>query len=187
MIPEKNKKELLKYAREIIKAKIEQRSPSFDLTNCELYAENRGCFVTLHKKGNLRGCIGVINPDFSLAEAVKMNAANAAFDDPRFFPLQNDELKEIELEISVLTIPENLEYSDSNDLLKKLIPEKHGVIISKGFRKATFLPQVWEQLPDPVQFLKQLCTKAGLNPFSWKESDLSVQIYEAEVFSEQKL
>ena len=186
MIPENNKKELLEYAREIIKAKIEQRPPSFELNNCELYFQNRGCFVSLHKNGNLRGCIGVINPDFSLAEAVKMNAINAAFDDSRFFPLQNNELEEIDLEISLLTIPESLEYSDSNDLLKKLIPEKHGVIISKGFRKATFLPQVWEQLPDPVQFLKHLCTKAGLNPFSWKESGLSVQVYEAQVFSEKQ-
>lgn len=187
MIPEKNKKELLEYAREIIKARIEQRSPAFELTNCELYSQKRGCFVSLHKNGNLRGCIGIISPDYPLAEAVKMNAVNAAFDDPRFFPLQNDELYEIDLEISVLTVPEKLEYSDSNELVKKLIPEKHGVIVSKGFRKATFLPQVWEQLPEPVQFLKHLCTKAGLNPFSWKDSDLIVQTYEAEVFSEKQL
>lgn len=185
MIPENNRKELLGYAKEIIKARIEQRSPSFELADCELYSQNRGCFVSLHKNGNLRGCIGIISPEYPLLEAVKINAINAAFDDPRFFPLQNDELDEISLEISILSVPQELKYCDSNDLIKKLIPEKHGVIISKGFRKATFLPQVWEQLPDPVQFLKHLCTKAGLNPFSWKESDLSVQIYEAEVFSEK--
>lgn len=184
-IPDKNRKELLEYAREIIKSKLENRAPSYELSRDDLYRQDRGCFVTLHKNGNLRGCIGIIEPVCPLSEAVKMNALNAAFDDPRFFPLQSEEFDEIDLEISVLTVPCVLEYSGSEDLLKKLIPGKHGVIISKGFRKATFLPQVWDQLPDPVQFLKHLCSKAGLPVFSWKESDFQVQIYEAEVFSEK--
>lgn len=184
-IPETNRKELLELARETIKARIKKRLPSFKLSHSDLYSQNRGCFVTLHKNNNLRGCIGIIEPLCSLSEAVRMNAANAAFDDPRFFPLQEDELDEVDLEISVLTVPQKLEYSNSEDLLKKLVPGRHGVIISKGSRKATFLPQVWEQLPDPVQFLKHLCTKAGLNAFSWKDSDFNVMIYEAEVFAEK--
>lgn len=185
MISESEKKELLGYAREIITSKLDKRTPLFNLSKSDLYAQNRGCFVTLHKNGNLRGCIGIINPDYPLADAVKINAENAAFEDPRFFPLARNEINEIDLEISILTVPQNLEFSDSDDLLKKLVPGKHGVILSKGFRRATFLPQVWDQLPDPVQFLKHLCTKAGLSPFSWKESGLSIQVYEAEVFSEK--
>lgn len=184
-IPENNRKELLELAREIIKARIERRSPSFSLSQSDLYSENRGCFVTLHKNSNLRGCIGIIEPVMKLSEAVQMNAVNAAFDDPRFSPLKKEELGAVDLEISVLTVPKKLEYSDSSDLLKKLRPGQHGVIISKGSRKATFLPQVWSQLPDPVQFLQHLCMKAGLDASSWKDSDFNVQVYEAEVFSEK--
>lgn len=184
-IPEKNRKELIELARETIRAKLLNKNPSCLLSGDDLYSQNRGCFVTLHKNGNLRGCIGIIEPVWPLAEAVKMNAINAAFDDPRFFPVQPDELEEISVEISVLSVPEKLDYSGADDLIAKLIPEKHGVIISRGSRKATFLPQVWQQLPDPVQFLKHLCSKAGLNVFSWREPDFQVQVYEAEVFAEE--
>ena len=94
-IPENNRKELLELAREIIKARIERRSPSFSLSQSDLYSENRGCFVTLHKNSNLRGCIGIIEPVMKLSEAVQMNAVNAAFDDPRFSPLKKEELDDI--------------------------------------------------------------------------------------------
>ncbi len=184
-ISEKVRKELLEFARLTIKARLENLEILPELSGDEFYCEKRGCFVTLHKNGELRGCIGIIEPVYPLAEAIGMNALNAAFDDSRFFPLEACELDHVCIEISVLSVPEKLEYNGSEDLLKKLQPLRHGVIISRNSRKATFLPQVWEQLPEPVHFLKNLCLKAGLSAFSWKESDFRVQVYEAEVFSEK--
>ena len=146
--------------------------------------EKRGCFVTLHKKGQLRGCIGTIEPVRSLVDNVEENARNAAFRDPRFPALTADELPEIDLEVSVLTVPAILSYKDPADLMDKLIPGTHGVIISYKWHSATFLPQVWEQLPDPHTFLSHLCRKAGMDGNCWKASDIVVKVYRAEYFSE---
>ncbi len=145
--------------------------------------EKRGCFVTLHKKGALRGCIGTIEPVTPLISCVEENAINAAFNDPRFPRLSRDELSDIDLEISALTIPRDLDYSDGEDLLKKLKPGVHGVILSREGLRSTFLPQVWEQLPDPKIFLEHLCTKAGMDQDCWKDGETTVQIYEVEYFS----
>ncbi|MBW2100218.1 MAG: AmmeMemoRadiSam system protein A, partial [Deltaproteobacteria bacterium] len=146
--------------------------------------EHRGCFVTLHKNCELRGCIGNIEPISSLAEGVKQNAINAAFKDPRFPPLKKDELPDVTIEISVLTIPRVIDFEDGEDLKRKLQPGIHGVILSKGFCCATFLPQVWEQLPDKEIFLEHLCQKGGLGKKSWQNTETTVKVYEAECFSE---
>lgn len=148
--------------------------------------ENRGCFVTLTKKGMLRGCIGYILPIKPLYEAVIDNAYNAAFSDPRFPPVAEHEIKDIHIEISILTVPEKLEYKDKDDLLAKLKPNIDGVIIKKGYRSATFLPQVWEDLPNKIDFLSHLCMKAGLNPDSWKDKDIEIEIYRVELFEEER-
>ena len=181
----KEKQNLLKLARSIIVSKLNADEkvcyPDNILKSLE---QKRGCFVTLHKNNNLRGCIGNIEPLSSLIASVKENAVNAAFRDPRFSPLKADELSEIEIEISVLTVPEPLDYKDSEDLKSKLKPGKHGVIISKGWQKSTFLPQVWKQLPDKESFLSQLCLKAGMDKDTWKDEKLSVKVYEVEYFSE---
>lgn len=150
----------------------------------EALEEKRGCFVTLHKKGQLRGCIGTIEPVRSLVENVEENARNAAFRDPRFPALTAAELPEIDLEVSVLSVPEILAYKDSDDLKQKLIPGSHGVIVTKGWHSATFLPQVWEQLPDPETFLSHLCRKAGMESDCWQAADVIVKVYRAEYFSE---
>lgn len=155
--------------------------PSTELKNPQ------GCFVTLEKEGALRGCIGTLEPVTSLAEAVEENAKNAAFHDPRFSPLKTQELNQIEIEISRLTIPVDLQFHSPEELLEKLKPGVHGVILQFGPRRATFLPQVWDQLPDKVQFLEHLCRKAGLGGSCWKERDLSVKIYEVEHFSEKEI
>lgn len=143
-----------------------------------------GCFVTLHKAGNLRGCIGTIEAKRSLVDGVKENALNAAFKDPRFPPLEASELSQIDIEISVLSVPELLQYEGVDDLLKKLKPGVHGVIIAKNWHSATFLPQVWQQLPQKRTFLGNLCMKAGLGRDCWKEGDLSVKVYTVVHFSE---
>lgn len=146
--------------------------------------KNCGVFVTLQIDHELRGCIGIIETNEPLIKTLPEHALYAAFDDPRFPPLQSDEFEKIKIEISLLTPPKPLEYKNADDLLRKLIPFKHGVIIRKSFFSATFLPQVWEQLPNKEDFLSHLCVKAGLDSKEWKNNNLKVITYEAEVFSE---
>ena len=146
--------------------------------------ELRGCFVTLHKKGRLRGCIGTIEPTRSLISNVEDNALNAAFRDPRFPALQADELPLVDMEISVLSKPEVLPFKNAEDLKSMLKPKIHGVILSKGWKSATFLPQVWEQLPEKEMFLSHLCRKAGMKENDWQCEGITVKVYEAEYFSE---
>ncbi len=145
---------------------------------------HRGCFVTLHLRGRLRGCIGSIEPMGPLADGVERNACRAAFSDPRFPAVTADELAEIEIEVSVLTEPRRLEFTDAEDLKGKLIPNTHGVILRHGGRSAVFLPQVWDQLPDKEKFLENLCMKCGLSRHAWKEPGTQVSVYEAEYFSD---
>ncbi len=129
--------------------------------------EKRACFVTLKMKdkpkgSNLRGCIGSILPYRPLIDDVVANAKAAAFEDPRFPPLSPEEFERIKIEISVLTIPEKLEYEDKEDLRKKIRPGIDGVILQLANHQATFLPSVWEELPAFDQFFAHLCIKAGL-------------------------
>jgi len=149
-----------------------------------LFDEKRGTFVTLTIGGNLRGCIGHIEPHESLVEGIRVNAVNAAFRDPRFRPLTKAEFKRVAIEISILTDPKPLTYSGGDDLLKKIRPGVDGLIIKKGFQQATFLPQVWEQLPDKQEFLRHLCMKAGLGPNEWQKGDLEVFTYQVQAFEE---
>jgi uncharacterized protein len=152
----------------------------------DVLKEKRGGFVTIQKNGNLRGCIGYILPMYPLYQTVIENAYNAAYSDPRFSPVMKNEINDLHIEISVLTVPGKIFYKDSNDLLAKLNPFKDGVIIKKGFYSATFLPQVWEQLPNKTEFLKHLCMKAGFDSDEWEKNLLDVEIYHAEVFEEDK-
>jgi AmmeMemoRadiSam system protein B/AmmeMemoRadiSam system protein A len=127
------------------------------------------CFVTLTKRGQLRGCIGSLQAHRALAVDLLDNAVAAAVRDPRFPAVTAAELVELQIEVSLLTPAQPFPYSSPEDLLRRLQPGVHGVILSKGGRRATFLPQVWEQLPDPVQFLQHLCQKAGLSAQCWQE------------------
>lgn len=146
----------------------------------------KGCFVTLTVAGQLRGCIGNIFAERPLAEAVIHNARSAALEDSRFSPVTVDELKSILVEVSVLSIPEPLEFSSPEDLLNKLHPHRDGVVLSVGLRRATFLPQVWEQLPDTREFLEHLATKAGLSADAWRRPNLNILIYHAFAFKESE-
>ncbi|MEM4262058.1 MAG: AmmeMemoRadiSam system protein A [Candidatus Diapherotrites archaeon] len=141
--------------------------------------EERACFVTLHENGLLRGCIGNTEPFGKLYSAIIRNAELAAFSDPRFLPVEEHELDKIVISISVLGLPKKLEYSNVDDLLSKLDISK-GVIIKKGLRQATFLPEVWEQFDDKVSFLEELCLKAGLSKDAWKKG-VEVFVYDAEL------
>lgn len=148
------------------------------------FSERRGTFVTLTIDGGLRGCIGHIIPQESLIEGIRINALNAAFRDPRFRPLSKKEWEKVKIEISILTDPKPLSYTDADDLLNRLRPGIDGVIIKKGFNQATFLPQVWEQLPDKKEFLTHLCLKAGLDMDAWKRENLEVSTYQVQAFEE---
>ena len=184
-LTDREKKGLLKLARSAIAAQL-KKEEMIDRPEpvSPVLEENRGCFVTLHKRSMLRGCIGTIEPIKPLVKAVEENAVNAAFRDPRFPPLTEAELSEIDIEISVLTVPEVLEYEDGADLKAKLSPGIHGVILSQGWHQATFLPQVWKQLPDTHAFLDHLCQKGGIGPECWRKGDVVVKTYKAEYFSE---
>jgi len=152
-----------------------------------LLKEKRGCFVTLHKGGSLRGCIGTIEPTTALISCVEENAINAAFRDPRFSPIDRDEVDAVDIEISVLTVPREIKHTNREDLKKQIIPGVHGVILSQGYRRSTFLPQVWEQLPQKEDFLEHLCLKGGMSRSAWRELSTRVEVYEAEYFSEKQL
>jgi len=145
-----------------------------------------GTFVTLTIKGQLRGCIGSLEPDEAIREGVRKNALNAAFHDPRFPPVTSRELDKIDIEVSVLTRPRILKYTDGKDLAAKLRCGIDGVIIRKGYARATFLPQVWDQLPRPEDFLGHLCRKAGLAADAWQATDLKVMTYQVQYFHEQR-
>ena len=180
-----DKKALLRLARSAIEAmlvdgvKVERPGTS------PILKEDRGCFVTLHKYGQLRGCIGTIEPVCSLVECVEKNAQNAAFKDPRFQRLSAEELPELDIEVSILSVPERLNFKDGDDLKRQLRPNVHGVILSREMHSSTFLPQVWEQLPDKELFLEHLCLKGGMPATAWKDPATNVEVYQAEVFGEK--
>lgn len=179
---------LLGVARKTIKNRLgNQEEPPIEWKDLpDKFKEKMGTFVTVTIDGNLRGCIGHIIPREPLIEGVMENAINAAFKDPRFSPLTKEEFDKIEIEVSILTPPKGLSYEDAEDLLNKLRPGVDGVIIKKGYHEATFLPQVWEQLPDKEEFLTHLCLKAGLSPSSWKTENLQISTYQVQAFEGEK-
>lgn len=178
---------LIKLARQSISQKVGHISDKIDpdsLRDLD-FQESRGTFVTLTIDGQLRGCIGSLETTESILEGVRRNAVNAAFGDPRFPKLEAKELDKIEIEVSILTDPQPLEYRDGKDLLSKLRPHVDGVILSKGSASATFLPQVWKQLPRPDEFLSHLCRKAGLPANEWEKGKLEIFTYQVQYFEEE--
>jgi len=163
--------DLLKLARESIKGYLNGKNVEVSDDIKKKYAEKKACFVTLTKDGDLRGCIGSLEARQELWKDVIDNAVNAGFNDPRFPELDGEELDDVKIEISVLSNPEKLSYENPEDLLRK-IDDKMGIILKKGFHSATFLPQVWEQLPDKQVFLEHLCMKAGLFQDDWKKAEI---------------
>ncbi len=125
-------------------------------------AQQRATFVTLNLDGRLRGCIGSLVAHRSLLDDLIHNAKSAAFEDPRFYPLSPEEFKKVVIEISLLSPPEPLLYDSIEDLKSKVSVGIDGIILQKEGKKATFLPQVWEQLPTFEHFFSQLCQKAVL-------------------------
>ena len=159
--------------------------PTLDIASLSPKLKEHGAsFVTLTIQGYLRGCVGALEPYQSLAEDVREHAIAAAFQDYRFPPLQKNELDKTEIEISYLTLPERLRYDDPGDLIDKLRPNIDGVILRDGSRRATFLPQVWEKISTPEDFLEELCMKMGAPADLWRRKKLDVMIYQVEEFHE---
>ena len=180
-------KTLLRLAREAMERGVRGANlpPLDESTLSPALREEGSSFVTLTWRGQLRGCIGSLEAYQSLAEDVREHAVAAALKDPRFSPVQEDELSDIQIEISRLTRPVPLEYRDANDLLSKLHPHVDGVILSDNIHhRATFLPQVWEKIPDPAEFLANLCYKMGVEPDLWRRQHFEVLTYQVEEFHE---
>jgi AmmeMemoRadiSam system protein A len=179
---------LVKLVRQTIAKKLGKRSAKVDPDALAdpAFQKKRGTFITLTINQQLRGCIGNLEGRDSLVAGVERNAVNAAFHDPRFSPLKADELDRVDIEVSILTEPRPLEYKDSNELISKLRIHVDGVILKKGPFGATFLPQVWEQLPKPESFLSHLCMKAGLSADTWKTEHLDISTYQVQYFEEEK-
>ena len=177
---------LLRLAREALERSVsgEKLAPLDETSLPPNLREKGSSFITLTVGGELRGCIGALEPYQSLAEDVREHAVAAALKDPRFLPVRKEELSDIQIEVSRLTRPVPLDYVDANDLLSKLRPHVDGVILRDGFRRATFLPQVWEKIPDPSEFLDNLCYKMGVKAGYWKNKHLEVLIYQVEEFHE---
>jgi len=141
--------------------------------------ERRATFVTLHKNGQLRGCIGKLEAVKPLVVDIAENAFSAAFQDPRFPPLEKAELADLDIHLSILTPAEPMTFRSEQELLKQLKPGVDGLILTEGHRRGTFLPSVWEQLPEPKQFLRHLKQKAGLPADYWSDK-IKVCRYSAE-------
>jgi AmmeMemoRadiSam system protein A len=177
---------LLRMAREAMETAVRgERLPPLQTEALTPSLREQGAsFVTLTIRGQLRGCIGALEAHQPLAEDVREHAVAAALEDPRFPPVSEAELSRIQIEVSRLTRPVPLEYGDANDLLSKLRPHVDGVILKDGFRRATFLPQVWEKIPKPAEFLDNLCYKMGARGDLWRTRHLEVFVYQVEEFHE---
>jgi AmmeMemoRadiSam system protein A len=177
---------LLTLARQALEKSVrEEPLPDLDLLALPPRLREKGAsFVTLTNRGELRGCIGTLEACLPLAEDVREHAVAAALQDYRFPHVVPAELPEIHIEISRLTPPAPLEYITPQDLLSVIRPCVDGVVLKDGFRRSTFLPQVWEKLSDPVLFLNYLCQKMGSPQDLWTRKKLEVWTYQVEEFQE---
>jgi uncharacterized protein len=177
---------LLQLARQaLVKAVNGERVPPLNLKDeADCLQEVGATFVTLTIGNELKGCIGTLDATIPLVEDVREHVVAAAIQDYRFTSITPDELPDIKIEISRLTPPKHLEYSDPYELLDKLRPHLDGVVLKKGHRRATFLPQVWEKVSSPEDFLSYLCHKLGESADAWKTQKLEVWIYQVEKFRE---
>lgn len=166
---------LLNLCRSVIKSKF--RHGTFYTNHPPVFNQLGACFVTLKKNNNLRGCIGSIIAHQSLINDVVQHSQDAAFRDPRFNPVKEDEVDSLTIDISILSEPKPIEFKDEQDLLEQIVPFRDGIIIKDKNYQAVYLPSVWEDLPDKVLFLNSLKVKAGL------PSDYFSKTFEAYRFS----
>ena len=157
---------MLALARQAIQARWSQSNAQV-ASNLAHGDQKTGCFVTLRKHGELRGCIGTLEQDMSLQQSIPYFACAAAFQDPRFPPLTNDELADCIISISLLSEREPIHAGSKEELLAALTPFTDGLWLSDGYHRATFLPAVWRELPDKHDFIQHLLRKGGWSPLGW--------------------
>ena len=175
-----DKQLLLQVARDSIAARLTGKAAAPVKTAAPVMQERRGAFVSLHRQGQLRGCIGYIDAVKPLLQTVQEMAPAAAFHDPRFRPLQADELADLEIEISVLTPMKLIKSTDEIEV------GKHGILISRGINQGVLLPQVATECGwDREAFLKFTCSKAALPDDAWQDAQTKIEIFSAQVFSEK--
>jgi len=189
MLTLKEGRSLVNLARKTIEEKTEGKTQEFPPElNSNSLKNKRGIFVTLKSwpDKSLRGCIGLPLPVKSLFDAVKTSALEAAFNDPRFPPLQKNELKKTLIEVSVLTKPEKIPVSHPSELPEKINIGKDGLILKLGPYSALLLPQVAEENNwSQIQFLEHLCLKAGLDPNAWRYQPVEIFKFQAQIFAEE--
>lgn len=177
---------LLGLARESISRAVRNEDlPPIDADTVPKALQNPGAsFVTLNRHGCLRGCIGSLEARRPLALDVQQNAIGAALRDPRFPPIGPEEVEDLTIEISVLSLPEPVRYDNADELLDSLRAGVDGVVVERGWHRATFLPQVWEKVPNKGEFLDRLCLKAGLPPNAYCDGEVEVSTYQVQKFRE---
>jgi AmmeMemoRadiSam system protein A len=178
--------QLLTIARQTLEAVTAGRArPRFDLDNLPTkLCEERACFVTFTINRDLRGCTGTLRPRAPLAEEVSVTTVQTAFHDPRFPAVTANEVPHIHIEISILTPPIPLKFESPDELIRLLRPGIDGVTLQLGTHRSTFLPQVWEHLPSPEEFLNRLSQKMGLAGDSWRQPNLQVEVYQSVIVEE---
>jgi AmmeMemoRadiSam system protein A len=179
LLTEQERTFLLQLARDVISTSARGEQPNFPDYFSEKLSDKLGVFVTLHKLGELRGCIGYVEGIRPLQDAVIEMAQSAAFNDPRFAPVSEEEVKDLDIEISVLSPLKDIQNINEIEI------GKHGIIIEQGFFKGLLLPQVaTENDWDRTEFLQHTCRKAGLPIEAWQDKKTKIFIFSAEIFSE---
>lgn len=181
MTPEKERKRMLKLARSAITFHEDEEKLRRIINSTKLKGES-GVFVSVYVNDVLRGCIGNLN-SIDLKEGILKYAIMAAYEDHRFDAIEKKEYNSMKIHINLLSEPKEIKPSNAFELLK-MLETKPGLIIEKNFRSATFLPSVWEQLPNKEEFMNHLCMKAGFPAEEWKKHGMSFYIYTSEEFSE---
>jgi AmmeMemoRadiSam system protein A len=177
-LSEADRRSLLELARRTIAEAVCLQKPAEGIPQSGVFAEKRGVFVTLDVRARLRGCIGVVEAFEPLGESIARCAASAALHDPRFSPVSSEELRELQIEISLLSPPEPI-------LPENIEIGKHGLLILQGSKRGLLLPQVAvEHKLGREQFLEETCRKAGLNARAWEEPETQILGFTCEVFSE---
>ena len=185
MISVADGQKIIQLARDSIITKFSNSNP--EVKGLDHLTDTQGIFVTLHKNGELRGCVGYIESEKSLKDSITEIARSAAFRDSRFDPVTVDEMKEIVLEVSILSIPAQIKITKPEDYIDFIKIGQHGLILQNGMHSGLLLPQVpIEQKWDEKEFLTYLGIKAGIGPDAWKEKNTKIFAFEAQVFHEEK-
>jgi AmmeMemoRadiSam system protein A len=185
-LSETEKTHLLRIAREALELGVRGKVlPDLEFDSLPLNLAQPGAsFVTLTKKHELRGCIGSLEASLPLAEDVRVHTIAAALEDYRFPPVLLEELSSISIEISILSTPKKIIANGPEEILSNIRPGIDGVIVKQGIRRATFLPQVWEKVPEINIFMGMLCRKMGAASDYWQSGNVEIYTYQVEHFEE---